>query len=232
MSGRIPQRDLNLRSIRERVQARERSLRTLQPNKNIVGPLISQYGTSRLIADVSGLVLGDQSVDPALLINANLAKIALGMLGGVVKPVAATQSSLVRQGVFCLYPVVPVLCVSGILFAYALLGTFIFFTSVSSKSYTVSTTPSLKGDGSEGYPPRPRSSNATNDETALVLGQIWLTDPLPLVAAVFSGNDDKDPQRSITDDSLDMVFDADGRAGRLALGVTAVGEEKGILREV
>ncbi|KAG9034415.1 hypothetical protein FS837_002205 [Tulasnella sp. UAMH 9824] len=189
------------------------------------GPLITQYGTDRLVSDISGLVMGEQSVDPTSLINANLAKLALGLLGGVVRPVAATQASLVRQGVFGLYPVVPVVYVSGILFAYALFAVFIFFTSVSSKSYTVSTTASLKGHGGEGYPPAARSSNATNEGTALVLGQIWLTDPLPLVAALFSGNDRKDPQRSITDDSLDMVFDADGRASRLLLGVTAVGEE-------
>ncbi|KAG8898000.1 hypothetical protein FRC00_003562 [Tulasnella sp. 408] len=189
------------------------------------GPLIAQYGTDRLISDISGLVMGEQSTDPTSLISANLAKLALGLLGGAVQPVAATQAFLVRQGVFGLYPVLSVLCVSGILFAYALFAMFIFFTSVSSKSYTVSTTTSLKEDGVEEYPPAAKSSNATKDETVLVLGQIWLTDPLPLVAAVFSGNDDKNPQRSIADDSLDMVFDADGRAGRLVLGVTMVGEE-------
>ncbi|KIO22632.1 hypothetical protein M407DRAFT_245076 [Tulasnella calospora MUT 4182] len=77
----------------------------------------------------------------------------------------------------------------------------------------------------EGYPSPPKSLNTTNEETALVLGQLWLTDPLPLVAAVFSRNDGKDPQRSIANDSLDMVYDTDGRAGRLVLGVTAVGDE-------
>ncbi|KAG8914567.1 hypothetical protein FRC00_012391 [Tulasnella sp. 408] len=48
------------------------------------GPLISQYGTNRLISDITGLVMGDPSVDPTRLINANLARIALAMLGGVI----------------------------------------------------------------------------------------------------------------------------------------------------
>lgn len=189
------------------------------------GPLISQYVTNRLISDITGLVMGDPSIDPTKLINANLARIALGALGGVVQPVVATQASLVRQGVFGLYPVAPVLCVSGILYAYALFAMFIFFSSVSSKSYTVSTTASPKEDGMEEDPASSKSSDTTNEETALVLGQLWLTDPLPLVAAVFSRHDGKDPQRSIANDSLDMVYDTDGKAGRLIMGVTAIGDE-------
>ncbi|KAG8934867.1 hypothetical protein FRC01_014033 [Tulasnella sp. 417] len=189
------------------------------------GPLISQYATSRLIADITGLIMGDPSIDATMLVNANLARVALGTLGGVVQPVAATQASLVRQGVFGLYPVAPVLCVSGILYIYALFALFIFFSSVSSKSYTVSTIASPKEDGMEGYSQPPSSLNTANEETALVLGQLWLTDPLPLVAAVCSRNDGKDPKRSIANDSLDMVYDRDGRAGRLVLGVTAVGGE-------
>lgn len=199
----------------------------LPPNltATLWGPLISQYGTNRLISDINGLIMGGASVDPTLLINANLPRIALGMLGGVVQPVGASQATLVKQGVFGLYPVAPVLCVSGILYAYALFAMFIFFSSVSSKSYTVSTTASPKEDGMEGYPQPSGRSNRANEETALVLGQLWLTNPLPLVAAVFGGKDGKDPERSIANDSLNMVLDADGRAGRLVLGVTAVGEE-------
>ncbi|KAG8949410.1 hypothetical protein FRC04_008645, partial [Tulasnella sp. 424] len=199
----------------------------LPPNltATLWGPLISQYGTNRLISDITGLIMGDASVDPTLLINANLPRIALGMLGGVVQPVGASQATLVKQGVFGLYPVAPVLCVSGILYAYALFAMFIFVSSVSSKSYTVSTMASPKEDGMEGHPPPSERSNRANEETALVLGQLWLTNPLPLVAAIFGGKDGKDPQRSIANDSLNMVLDTDGRAGRLVLGVTSVGEE-------
>ncbi|KIO28923.1 hypothetical protein M407DRAFT_21998 [Tulasnella calospora MUT 4182] len=192
----------------------------------LLGPLISQYGTDRFISDIIGLVTGDLSIDPTLVINAHLARIALGLLGGAVQLVAATQVSLVRQGVFGIYPVAPVLCVSGILYVYALFAMYIFFSSVSSKSYTVSTTTSPKEEsGMEGHSPPHTSSKATKEETALILGQLWLTDPLPLVAAVFSRDDGKDPQRSIEDDSLDMVYDVDERTGRLAIGVTTLGEK-------
>ncbi|KAG8906915.1 hypothetical protein FRC01_007864, partial [Tulasnella sp. 417] len=171
----------------------------------LLGPLISQYGTDRLISDLTGLVTGDSSIDPTLVINANLARIALGMLGGAVQLVAPAQASLVRQGVFGLYPVAPVVCVSGILYLYALFAMYIFFSSVSSKSYVVSMTapPKKENRMEENHLPR-GSSNEAKEETALVLGQLWLTDPLPLVAAVFSGKDGKDPKRSIEDDSLDM----------------------------
>ncbi|KAG9017978.1 hypothetical protein FRB90_012803 [Tulasnella sp. 427] len=201
----------------------------LPPNltATLWGPLVSQYATNRLIADITGFIMGDPSVDPTLLLNANLPRVALGMLGGVVETVSATEASLVRQGVFGLYPVAPVLCVSGILYVYALFAMFIFFTSVSSKSYTVSTTASPKEDGMERYPPSGRRWNSSEgrEKTALVLGQMWLTDPLPLVASVFTGKDGKDPQRSVAEDPLDMVLDTDGKAGRLVMGVTAVGDD-------
>lgn len=198
------------------------------PNRTatLLGPLISQYGTSRFSSDITGLVTEDATVDPTLVINAHLARIALGLLGGAVQLVAATQASLVRQGVFGLYPVAPVLCVSGILYLYALFAMYIFFSSVSSKSYIITTSaPPKEEDGGEERSSSTTSSKAAKEETALVLGQLWLTDPLPLIASVFSREDGTDPQRSIADDSLDMVYDVDGRAGRLAIGLRTVGEE-------
>ncbi|KAG9017977.1 hypothetical protein FRB90_012802 [Tulasnella sp. 427] len=194
----------------------------------LLGPMTSQFGTDAFRAGIAVPIMVDPTIDPPLLLNANLPRIALGLLGGVVKPVAAAQVSQVRQGVFGLYPVAPVLCVSGILFAYALFAMFIFLTSVSSTSYTVSTTASLRqskmeidhtpqiGDGKE---------QTTREETALLLGQLWLTDPLPLVASVFGGRDGMDHRRSITGEALDMVYDMDGKAGRLVLGVAADGDE-------
>ncbi|KAG9023618.1 hypothetical protein FS837_005694 [Tulasnella sp. UAMH 9824] len=198
------------------------------PNRtaSLLGPLISQYGTFRFSSDITGLVTGDAAVDPTLVINAHLSRIALGLLGGAVQLVGPNQASLVRQGVFGLYPVAPVMCVSGILYLYALFAMYIFFSSVSSKSYIITTTASPKEEnGVEERSSSTTSSKAPKEKTALVLGQLWLTDPLPLIASVFSREDGTDPERTIADDSLDMVYDVNGRAGRLEIGLRTVGEE-------
>ncbi|KIO20936.1 hypothetical protein M407DRAFT_245646, partial [Tulasnella calospora MUT 4182] len=133
-------------------------------------------------------------------------------------PTSATRAVPVRQGVLGLYPVAPVLCVAGILYVYAFFALFILFGLVSSTSYTVIAAPA-DGDAKEGFP------SSTKQERALVLGQLWLTNPLPLVASIFAGKDGRDPQRSIADNSLNMVFDEEGIVDYLAIGRTKIGGE-------
>ncbi|KAG8953191.1 hypothetical protein FRC00_006431 [Tulasnella sp. 408] len=186
------------------------------------GPLISQYGTNRLIADILGPIMSDPTMlVPSKLIASNLARIALGLIGGVMQPTGATQVVPVRQGVLGLYPVAPVFCVAGVLYVYAFVALFILFAVVSSKSYTVIAAPA-HGPAKERSPGPP---SLTNQEGAVVLGQLWLTNPLPLVASIFSGKDGRDPQRSIANRSLNMVYDQEGRADYLAIGTTEIGGE-------
>ncbi|KAG8923721.1 hypothetical protein FRC01_012430 [Tulasnella sp. 417] len=189
------------------------------------GPLISQYGTNRLIADILGPIMSDPSMlVPSDLIAANLARIGLGLIGGVMQPTTAARAVPVRQGVLGIYPVAPVFCVAGILYVYAFFALFILFALVSSTSYTVIAAPA-NGDAKEGFP------SSAKQERASVLGQLWLTNPLPLVASIFAGKDGRDPQRSIADNSLNMVFDQEGRVDYLAIGRTKIeGEMKFGLR--
>lgn len=182
------------------------------------GPLLSQYGTNRLIADILGPIMADPSVDPSNLISANLARIALGLLGGIVQPKDSTSAITARQGVLGLYPVAPVFCVAGILYVYAFFALFILFALVSSTSYTVTATPTDWG-AKEGDP------SPIKKERALAIGQLWLTNPLPLIGSIFAGGDGRDPQRSIADKSLNMVFDQEGNVDYLAIGRTKIGKE-------
>ncbi|KAG9050382.1 hypothetical protein FS837_005727 [Tulasnella sp. UAMH 9824] len=183
------------------------------------GPLISQYGTNRLIADILGPIMSDPSMlVPSDLIASNLARIALGLLGGVMQGTPATSVVPARQGVLGLYPVAPVFCVAGILYAYAFCATFILFASLSSSSYTVIARPE-KGAA------RDENLSSTKPEGALVLAQVWLTNPLPLIASVFTGKDGRDPQRSIAGSSLNMVFDEEKSVDYLEIGRMKIGDE-------
>ncbi|KAG8991247.1 hypothetical protein FRB90_001423 [Tulasnella sp. 427] len=184
----------------------------------LLGPLISQYGTNRLIADVLGPIMADPQISPSSLIGANLARVALGLLGGVMQPTNAFNVVPVKQGVLGLYPLAPVLCVVSLLYLYAFFALFVFFALISSTSYTVSAR-HAKGDAQQG------DESSWKEEKALVLGQLWLTNPLPLVASVFAGEDGKDPQRSTANSSLDMVFDEEGKVDYLAIGTTSFPEE-------
>ncbi|KAG8923722.1 hypothetical protein FRC01_012431 [Tulasnella sp. 417] len=182
------------------------------------GPLISQYGTNRLIADILGPIMADPSVSPSELISTNLARISLGLLGGIMQPTGATLAVPAKQGVLGLYPVAPVFCVAGILYAYAFCAIFILFALLSLMSYTVSAGPANR-DRREEFP------SSRRRERALVLGQLWLTNPLPIIGSIFGGNDGRDPQRSIADNSLNMVFDEEGRVDYLDMGRIKMGAQ-------
>ncbi|KAG8976448.1 hypothetical protein FRC05_003691 [Tulasnella sp. 425] len=182
------------------------------------GPLLSQYGTNRLIADILGPIMADPFVDPSSFISANLARIALGLLGGIMQPKDATSAITARQGVLGLYPVAPVFCVAGILYVYAFFALFILFALVSSTSYTVTATPTDWGAKEEDPSP-------IKKESALAIGQLWLTNLLPLIGSIFAGGDGRDPQRSIADKSLNMVFDQEGNVDYLAIGRTKIGKD-------
>ncbi|KAG8991246.1 hypothetical protein FRB90_001422 [Tulasnella sp. 427] len=174
-------------------------VKQISPQQSFVllGPLISQYGTNRLIADLLGPIMADPNSSPSPLIGANLARIALGLLGRVMQPANVFSAVSAKQGVLGLYPLTPVLCVVSLLYLYAFFALFVFFALISSTSYTVLAIPA-KGEAQQGH------ESSWKDEKALVLGQLWLTNPLPLVASVFAGQDGRDPQRSTANSSLDM----------------------------
>lgn len=170
------------------------------------GPLLGNFASDRLAADMQGTALVSDINTNTALLNQDLSRLAIGWLAGVFEPTSALQSWSVSNAVLGQYPVGPVVAVVGILYIYTLFAIVIFFSSVGAASYSID----AGGLGEE-------KDRPTMEKRAVVLGQMWLTDALPFVGYVFEG----DSKRSVAEDSLNMVQDHDGN--RLELGVHDVG---------
>lgn len=103
----------------------------------------------------------------------------------------ATEVSWVVLLALGSYPMAPVIVLISLLYTYALLALWIYFTSSTFPSYDI------KISGSD-----------SADQTAIELSQKWLTHPLALVGFALAQGDEKDAGRSVAKKSVDMARDA------------------------
>ncbi|KIO27801.1 hypothetical protein M407DRAFT_22976 [Tulasnella calospora MUT 4182] len=176
----------------------------------IWAPLIYQHATTQITGSVIGIAMNSNSQEGVMAaLNQNLGRNALSQVAGAFQPVPALEVYLMHPVVLGLYPAAPLLFLIGLLYLYSALTLSFFVASCTANYRSIVIPPEMTGKEKE------------RERSALDLVQTYLTDPVPIVSESFPALDGKDPQRSVADDALDMVYDGGGSRERLRIGLLA-----------
>lgn len=170
----------------------------------MMDPLISNYATNRLSSNIQGFMYQDDADSLRALLEQELARQAVVWPSGAFELTTALDISQVKLLALGSYPMAPVIVIVALLYTYALLALWIYLTSSSFPSYDITLS-------------APSGSGKSPNQTAIALGQRWLTDPLASVGFALAEGGEKDTERSIANNSVDMAVDMEG--DRLTLGI-------------
>lgn len=173
-------------------------------------PLIYQHATEQITGSVIGIAMNSNAQDAVMAaLNQNLGRNALSQVAGAFQPAPADEVYLMHPVVLGLYPATPLLILIGLLYLYSALALVIFIASCTANYRAIVIPPEMTGRAED------------SERSALDLVQTYLTDPIPILSEYFPACDGKDPQRSVTYDPLDMIYDGEGARERLRIGLQA-----------
>lgn len=187
--------------------------KTLSPNGfayTLYSALIFQLASDALTTEIMGIATVDDYTNVTAALNQALGRASLAIASGAFMPVAATNVTFMEPVILGRYPLVPMGTFIALLFLYAVLAFVIFIWSWGSNSRGVVVPGDLTFNGSD------------QERSALEITQLWLTSPMPLIAAMFPGKDEpgNDVERTAKTQSLDMIYDGDDtKFGRLTVGL-------------
>ncbi|KAG8996518.1 hypothetical protein FRB90_012700 [Tulasnella sp. 427] len=168
-------------------------------------PTVSQMGTDQLANEIMPFAEGNHVINVTAALNQGLARMMLGLAVGPMYLAEASNVRLVVPTLLGQYPVGAIMALVILLLLYAVLTLFIFASSWLTMDETIV----VSGD----------QNGAPKEQSVLNLTQRWLVNPLPLVAAAFPGNDDKDVQRTVAGSAVEMVYDENGSDIRVSIGL-------------
>ncbi|KAG8982776.1 hypothetical protein FRB90_006560 [Tulasnella sp. 427] len=171
-------------------------------------PLIYQHATEQLTGALIGIAMKNNAKGQIMAaLNQNLGRNALSQVSGALQPAPAREVYLMRPVVLGLYPATPLLLLIGLLYLYSALALAMFIMAWTANYRAIVIPRELSGREED------------SERSTLDLVQTYLTDPVPLLSESFPGWDGKDPQRSVANDPLDMIYDGGGARERLRIGL-------------
>lgn len=196
-------------------------------------PLMSQYATESLSSEIMGFASSNTLADTTLKLEELLGRLAIAFPSGLFDPAPALSVDLIDTRILGLYPIGPIALLVSALYLYSLFAIFIFVTSQTASSYAVTIPadpPSAEEEKAAGVAtpneaPALGGTNVEEEADALALGQMWLTDPIAFISAMFPEGDSLDGKRSAMTDALLTHKDMTNGSQRLEMGVFGRGEE-------
>ncbi|KAG8928023.1 hypothetical protein FRC01_006578 [Tulasnella sp. 417] len=177
-------------------------------------PVVWQRITEQVAADIMYTARRRAKEVTMVELGQDIAKLSLGGAAGFYQNAQESDVQDLSVVMVAIYPVVPVMVLLGLLFAYALLVLMLFLSSCWLPDESI-------------VQPLGDSHPGNEIETSmLTLAQRWLTSPLPLVGFSFPRGDGLDGTRSASYFAMNTAPDGDEDHTRLAIGLN--GERFGV----